>query len=185
MYVDVPNGGRIISDSRYYDIYLEHINYWSLNALKYRLYEDALKICKEKDAELVELRLFYVYGDDDSEEKFFNYCISKMIRNRDINVSSCRQMMEVSRSTSRISYSPDKESGEKPHCIVLSGVFQNKFEWISKVLFKEGVAKTVEYYVNHRGGVKPHNPSFLRQIRRAAMLRSILPVGRAHGGMAA
>ncbi len=48
-YADVPNGGRVYADSRYYDVYLEHINYWSINALSKAVGLAGLRIIETKE----------------------------------------------------------------------------------------------------------------------------------------
>lgn len=49
LYADVPNGGRIHANGRYYDVYLEHINYWSLNALVAAVTYAGLRVIEAKE----------------------------------------------------------------------------------------------------------------------------------------
>ncbi len=167
---------------------------------KLKLYEEASDLCDRKGVELAELRLFSVYGDDDSTDKFYNYCMSNMIRNNALSVSSCtqmhsflhiddlvdaiiavidypgdisgvynvssdthmqlksfvRQMKDITGSKSRIQFGNNIASGKGRHRIMLSGNFQDKFDWFPRVLFSEGGKRTMEYYIsrNDRGGVE-------------------------------
>ncbi len=59
---------------------------------KYKLYEEAYKLCVRKGVKLVETRLFGVYGEEDNEEKMLNQIMKRMLRNEDIRLTRGEQI---------------------------------------------------------------------------------------------
>lgn len=62
---------------------------------KLRLFEHTKKICSKYHVEVVELRFFSLYGEDDKEEKFINDIVKKMIFNKDIQLTECKQLYSL------------------------------------------------------------------------------------------
>ena len=64
---------------------------------KLRLYERARVFCKSMSMQklnikLIEARLFSVYGEEASSEKFLNTLVLKMLKNEDIYLTECEQL---------------------------------------------------------------------------------------------
>ena len=61
---------------------------------KHKLYEEAYELCIQKGVKLVEVRLFSIYGEGDSEEKMINQIMRKLLRNEDILLTPGEQIWD-------------------------------------------------------------------------------------------
>lgn len=64
---------------------------------KLRLYEQTQSFCSElkkmgRKIDLLEARMFTVYGNEDSEEKFINGLVLKLLNNATVSLTACVQM---------------------------------------------------------------------------------------------
>ncbi|NBJ92503.1 NAD-dependent epimerase/dehydratase family protein [Parablautia muri] len=61
---------------------------------KHKLYEDAYEMCMIKGVKLIEVRLFSIYGEDDSVEKMLNQILIKMLKNEEIFLTLGEQIWD-------------------------------------------------------------------------------------------